>query len=449
MPSWLILLKKDLLVFWKDRPVVVVTYLMPILVIFLFGSIFGAGEGGTAGPSGIRLGIVNESPSPIANQLIQELERSGSLQLVFEANGKDQPEPLTEEKVRRMISENQLQFALVFPEDAVAEKGLGVNVKYLHNPQNQIEQQMVEGVVQRTLFSETPRIYLEAMQESMGGLITDREVETFNAGIAETVEETFQLPAQDIEAFLTENNPLGAMTQSTGEGGSEGVDARFNELVSKLVDLNKEQLVGQKVKNPVGTRMIGGWAIMFLLFSLTGAASSLFDEKHAGIFYRLLSGPVAREDILFSKFLLMVLIGLTQLITCFLAGWFFFRIEIFSLFLGLAIYSFIVALSCTSFGMLLGALSKTSSQANAYATLVILPMSALGGAWWPISLMPEWIQVFSNVTLVYWAIEGYEQILWAQAGLRGAAPQMGILVGFTALALGFSVWRFRKGRLFT
>jgi ABC-2 type transport system permease protein len=348
-----------------------------------------------------------------------------------------------------MIIENQMQFAIVFPEDAVAERGFGVKVYYLHNPQNLIEQQMVEGVLQRTLFSQTPRIYLEELQSSMEGLFTESEIDQFNEGIANTVAETFGMAKEDALAFIGENNPMdGLVLDPSGEAVAETMSEQFEELATRLVDIREEQLVGQEVTNPVGTRMIGGWAIMFLLFSLTGAASSLFDEKHAGIFYRLLSGPIRKEDILLSKFMLMVLIGLSQLIICFLAGWFFFRIEIFSLFLSLAIYSFIVALSCTSFGMLLGSISKTSSQANGYATLFILPMSALGGAWWPISLMPDWIQVFSVVTLVYWAIEGYEQILWAQRGLAGAALQMLILLGFTALALGFSTWRFRTGDLF-
>ncbi len=448
MPAWIQLLKKDLWVFWKDRPVVVVTYLMPVLVIFLFGSIFGAGEGGTAGPSGIRLGVVDESGSPLTRELISRLAESETVQVITDLQNKQESKPLTEEKVRRMITENQLQFALVFPEDAVAERGIGIKVHYLHNPQNLIEEQMVEGVIQRTLFSETPRIYLQEIQNSMQGLFTEKEIEQFNAGIAETVAGTFAIPIGDTREFLTENNPMGGLVAGSGEVGADDMTEQFNALLSKVVDLRKEQLVGKEVRNPVGTRMIGGWAIMFLLFSLTGAASSLFDEKHSGIFYRLLSGPVSREDILFSKFLLMVLIGLSQLIICFLSGWFFFRIEIFSIFGALALYSFIVALSCTSFGMLLSSVSKTSAQANAYATLFILPMSALGGAWWPISLMPDWIQVFSVFTLVYWAIEGYEQILWAQRGLSGAALQTGLLVAFTGLALAFSTWRFRRGNLF-
>lgn len=448
MPAWIQLLKKDLWVFWKDRPVVVVTYLMPVLVIFLFGSIFGAGEGGTAGPSGIRLGIVDESGSPLVRELIDRLSESETVQVFTESQTKDGGIPLTEKKVRRMITENQLQFALVFPEDAVAERGIGIRVQYLHNPQNLIEEQMVEGVIQRTLFSETPKIYLEEIQSSMQGLFTRQEIEQFNSGIAETVSETFGIPVEDTREFLSENNPMDSLAANPGAGNAPGMTEQFNDLLAKVVDLRKEQLVGKEVNNPVGTRMIGGWAIMFLLFSLTGAASSLFDEKHSGIFFRLLSGPVSREDILFSKFMLMVLIGLSQLIICFLSGWFFFRIEIFSIFGSLALYSFIVALSCTSFGMLLSSVSKTSAQANAYATLFILPMSALGGAWWPISLMPDWIQVFSGFTLVYWAIEGYEQILWAQRGISGAILQVGILVSFTALALAFSAWRFRRGNLF-
>lgn len=240
------------------------------------------------------------------------------------------------------------------------------------------------------------------------------------------------------------------MSALTGEAQGEDQDltARIQEMAGGFLQINQEQLVGEAVRNPVGTRLIGGWAIMFLLFSLSGAASSLFDEKHAGIFYRLLSGPAQREHILFGKFGLMVLIGLSQLLLCFLAGWVFFRIEIFSFLVPLALYSLVVALCCTAFGMLLCAISKTSAQANGFATLLILPMSALGGAWWPVSLMPEWIQFFSGFTLVFWAIEGYEQILWAQQGIWGAAPQAVVLLVFSVAALGFSIWRFRTGDLF-
>lgn len=441
------LLKKDLLIFLKDRPAVVLTYIMPVLVIFIFGSIFGAAGDGATTPSGIRLGVVDASGSPLVAELIKELEALENIKVLRHARLEESTRPLTEADVREAIGNNRLQFALVFPADAVPERGLGLKVNYLYNPKSPLEEQMMEGSIRRTLFLHTPRVYLEAIQESLGGLFTEAEVERFNRGIAQTVAETFEMDPEDAFAMIAEGNPMSALT-GEAQGEDQDLTARIQEMAGGFLQINQEQLVGEAVRNPVGTRLIGGWAIMFLLFSLSGAASSLFDEKHAGIFYRLLSGPAQREHILFGKFGLMVLIGLSQLLLCFLAGWVFFRIEIFSFLVPLALYSLVVALCCTAFGMLLCAISKTSAQANGFATLLILPMSALGGAWWPVSLMPEWIQFFSGFTLVYWAIEGYEQILWAQSGLAGAAAQISILLGFTAAALAFSVWRFRSGDLF-
>ena len=59
---------------------------------------------------------------------------------------------------------------------------------------------------------------------------------------------------------------------------------------------------------------------MFLLFSVSGAATSLFDEKKAGLFQRLLAAPVKRSHILWSKYLFCTTLGLVQLTSLFFAG---------------------------------------------------------------------------------------------------------------------------------
>ena len=75
-------------------------------------------------------------------------------------------------------------------------------------------------------------------------------------------------------------------------------------------------------------------------------------------------------------------------------------------------------------------------------------MSAIGGAWFPVSFMPESIQHLSRLTVVYWSIHGFEQVLWAGASLRELAPTLGILAGMTTCLMGIAVWRFNRGRLF-
>jgi ABC-2 type transport system permease protein len=98
--------------------------------------------------------------------------------------------------------------------------------------------------------------------------------------------------------------------------------------------------------------------------------------------------------------------------------------------------------------MLLAALAPTAAAANGMGTLLILTMSAVGGAWWPTSFMPQFMQQFSKFTIVYWSIEGFLCVLWANCNTRALLPVLGILLAFAAAANTISIWRFRHGQIF-
>ena len=75
-------------------------------------------------------------------------------------------------------------------------------------------------------------------------------------------------------------------------------------------------------------------------------------------------------------------------------------------------------------------------------------MSAIGGAWFPTSFMPEFIQHLSKLMIVYWSIEGFLQVLWADCTTREWLPTLAILFGIAAVVNAFSVWRFNLGSMF-
>ena len=105
--------------------------------------------------------------------------------------------------------------------------------------------------------------------------------------------------------------------------------------------------------------------------------------------------------------------------------------------------------AATSFGMLLSSLAKTPSQANGLGTFFILAMSALGGAMFPLFMMPEFIRTFlSPFTIVYWAMDGLLAVLWRDAGLIELALNIFVLLGISACVLAIALWRFRRSDLF-
>jgi len=108
----------------------------------------------------------------------------------------------------------------------------------------------------------------------------------------------------------------------------------------------------------------------------------------------------------------------------------------------------VAASACTAFGMLLAAISSSPEMALGLANLIVLVMCAIGGAWFPVSLMPAFIQQFSKLTIVYWSVEGFASILWAGHTFMEILPTLGILTAFAVGVMAFAVWCFKRSSMF-
>jgi ABC-2 type transport system permease protein len=209
------------------------------------------------------------------------------------------------------------------------------------------------------------------------------------------------------------------------------------------------QINGVNGRSSMAGQLVGGWAMQFLLFVLVWSANSLFQEKDLGLFQRILSGPVPRSAILWSKFLYGAGFGLLQLVILFAAGGILFGLEILPHLPVLALVCFCAAAACSAFGMLLASLANTLEMARGLSTFCILLMSALGGAWFPVSILPPFLQHVSRFTLVYWSTLGFRQVLWERASLATLLPTIGILIAMAAALVSLAWWRFNRSQIFS
>ena len=151
---------------------------------------------------------------------------------------------------------------------------------------------------------------------------------------------------------------------------------------------------------------------------------------------------------LWSRFLYGVLLGLVQLMAMFIAGRFMYGIDVFGHLGNLVAVSIFAAAACSSFGMLIAALAPNAAAASGLSTLVVLVMSATGGAWFPMSFMPDFIQTIGKFTLVYWSMEGFLQVLWSERTFIELLPILGILAGITLAVMTVAIWRLNKKAFF-
>jgi ABC-2 type transport system permease protein len=501
MSQVIILLRKSLLSFRRNKAAVCLTFLVPIILIYLFGHVFGLFSQ-DSGPSGIPIAVVNLSPEPAAQKLIEALKAEKTFAVITTFDlGKGASRPLTEADVRAGLHDNWYRYALILPADLLPDNAFGVRMRFLFNPRNEIESQMVNGLLQKTVFSNVPQLLGQSLQKNARRFLGDERFEQFNRTIANTVADNFGGDREEIyRRNIAGDFGFGAVSQPQAkpetatppglrrldQAGQKSEDRsqkpegtpslpgkdhaagaqdqgavspaenlksktenqKSPDMFSQIVKIDSEQVAGKELKNPMAARLVGGYAIMFLLFAVSGSATTLFEEKNSGVFQRLLSSPVRPAHILWARFIFGILLGLVQIAALFCAGRVFFGLDIFGHLGGLLAVSLAAAAACSAFGMLIAAIAPNAAAASGIATFVVISMSAVGGAWFPVSFMPDYIQRVSKLTLVYWSVEGFADVLWAGRSLLEVLPKVGILAGIAAVVMLVAVWCFNRGKLF-
>jgi ABC-2 type transport system permease protein len=430
------LIKKEYRLFWSDKVAVSLTFLIPALLIMIWGSIFGKTD---SGPQNLKLAFLNASPSVVGKKIERVLDTTKTFRLVKSYTDEKGKEILFDTvSIKEYVRKGSASAALVIPYDAYTDTSLGLKLKFYYDPKTQMEMQIIQGVLTQTIMSQVPDLFLQGVQRKAMKFLGVDSGKSFNDAIASTVGKYFK-----IDPKLIAIPSLVDTTVDTSKASS-----RRKDFFKNILDFEEEQLVGKDVVSPWATRSVGGWAMMFIMFGLTASASSLFDEKKSGVVLRILASPISRVHILWSKYLYNMSLGFLQLIVLFVFGAALYKIDIVTNLGNLILIIIAASTACTSFGMLLSAVSKTASQANGLGTFVILAMSSIGGAWFPTSFMPEFIQSISKVTIVYWAMDGFLQVLWRNAAFAEILPNLSILFGIATLITAISIWQFKKGHVF-
>ncbi len=79
-----VLFKKSVLLFTRNKPAMIITFLVPVMLISLFGHVFGLYKNDNFGPTGITLAIVNLSTEPAATDLINALKLEKTFRVITE-----------------------------------------------------------------------------------------------------------------------------------------------------------------------------------------------------------------------------------------------------------------------------------------------------------------------------------------------------------------------------
>jgi ABC-2 type transport system permease protein len=400
------ILRKELKAFLKDRRAVMLTFLLPAILISVFSLAFGGGNNDDDVQK-IPLLVCDQDNSKITKQTLNDIDSVKMIEVI----------PCRFDSAIDLIKRGKRSSVLVL------KKGFSDSVKAMkHLPwELQYDAAHIQemGVLQSLL--------ARALYNSMGKIISKN-------AIIKNIDAQF--PSMD---SATRN-----MIIAKASTGSESDNSGEDKGMQSIMKLNTVSVISTKTGNLGLVQAVAGTAVMMLLFSLTGMGGGLLDEKEQGTLKRLLYSPLHPAEILLGKMAASILVASVQLTFMFAFSSLVFHLHIADKVLPLAILIFATAFACSGFGLLLATFAKSRQQLQGMSTLIILSMSVIGGSMVPTFIMPQWMQDISVISINYWSIQGFYDILWRELPIAGTfLTKVGVLL---AIGIVFTLLAFRLFR---
>ncbi len=399
----------------KRSPVeLLLTFVVPIVFFSIFAVIFGDQGNGSSTPK-FKVAFVDLDQTATSRRFVKTMAQEPSFEVQKPEEGTDS---FTEDGVNNLIKSGKLDVAVIlengFASKVPAFTTQEVAARIVSDGANPMAPQVVYGLMQKGVMSGLQSRMLVGGAEQMSqflGPLTEKQRKNLSI-----VEEQIA-KVQEAE----EEDGASASDDGNARGGSP-------------INVKQVALIAEKKKNPMVSYYAAAIAVMFLLFSATGAGGALLDEMDNGTLERALVSQLGMTRLLGGKWLFLTILGVVQVTLMFLWGHLVFGgIDFFQNFGGFFAMTILTASAASGFGLVLASLCSSRAQLSGISTIVILTMSALGGSMFPRFLMSESLRKVGSLTFNGWAVDGYQGIFWYGRGIGGIKTELGVLLGMTVL----------------
>ncbi len=375
----------------RRRAVLVQMLLVPLLLTFVLGQALGEDA---AASTAARVAVVNADAGPLGGELVGLLGRDGQLRI----SAADRPAALA------ALHDGGVEAALFIPADFSARLGAG-------------EAPELEYTGLSTAASALTRQAVALALERFNSAVAAAEIAARAASPAGPPSADLLLRARQAALAQWRDTPPIAVATAPGSAPALGPS-------------------GMAHSSP-------GLLVMFAMFFALGGGMTLLQERDGGTLRRLLVMPCSRAALLGGKLLGIFLTSLAQMAILIAAGALLFGVQWGQSPLGLALLVPAYALTVTAFSIALAAAVRTVAQLQALSVLLVMVLSALGGAWWPLEVVPAWLRTVGLLTPTFWAVDGFQDLITRGLGAEAVLPNIAALLAFAAAFMLLGVRRFR------
>ncbi len=217
-----------------------------------------------------------------------------------------------------------------------------------------------------------------------------------------------------------------------------------NTKQALIEELNKpKSLVVEKMAHealhppPYGYAMtLTGYIVMFVFMnSVLYGGITLAMDKSGGQYKRLHAAPLSPTAIFVGKMAGRMLMPLIQAMLLLLLGSWLFGISMGEHPIALVPIILSLAICAGSLGVMFGAIFSTEQQIFNAGMLTVMILSALGGCWWPLEIVPEFFKQLATFSPTYWGLHGLQDVISFGKALSGVMQECLILLFYSGIFL--------------
>ncbi len=398
---------KDLRVIFRDRAALILMLLAPFVLTVAMGLVTGS-----LGSSGSRINqisvvVVNLDQSTLGNALVELLKAPELSQLLNVEENSDAA------AARAMVDTNKTAAVVIIP--------AGFTASVI--PQNGQAAATVKQI----------EVYKDPSQSISAGVVQSI-VEGFLTQV-----ETGRIGGQVAVAQLIASGLLSP--QQAAQTGLQ-IGTRLADELGNLqtLTLNTSQASASQEPNLL-MYLAPGFALLFLMYTVSLGGKSLLTERQEGTLTRLLTTPILPSQVLVGKMTGTYMIGLAQMTILIGASAMLLGLT-WGNQLALVILLITAVAAATGWGMLLAALSRNAGQVSSFGMAMTLLFGLLGGSFFG-GTLPGVVGYIGMLTPNYWGQKGFNTL--AQGGnVQDLLPIYAALLVMAAILLVISVSIFRR-----
>lgn len=462
----LALIKAQIISLLRDRMAMALSFALPCVMFSVFAAIFGGV--GKSDPNPMKVIIADLDGTKTSGRMMDSLRSMSQIEVVMAADivsakktaetaktgtvktdtGKTNGQAVSSDdttaddrrKAVTAVQTGKAAAAVVFPKGLESSFGdFGQqdrpSIELIYDPSNPMAEQMLVGVLQASAFTSSPDVLLTK------GLDQFR---TLGGGFSPLQEAA----VQTMKAFLDRQNADNtgdADNSTTATGAGSGLSMAEGIVRIQSVNSRDAGVEEQPKKQTDGSKMISyyaaGISVMFIMFSMSGASSSLLEHQERGTLERLLSGKMTMFHLLAAHWMFYVALGVVQISLMFVFASLVFGLELWNVqtLLGAGLMAVVSSMASAAFIMMIATACRSRKQLDGLSSIIILIMSAIGGSMMPRFFMPAFLLKLSSVTFNAWSMDGFLKVFWYRTPETNVVvsilPEIAVILGMTAIFL--------------